>query len=550
MGKKKFIDKKKSATFQLLARDTAAGVLSLDGGPETDRVFVRVDNNPLSFPGFLDEGDDGNQGHSGPIDEPESIFADAPGDTDDQEGFVVVGGLPPLAAAASSRSSRGDHLPDHVRREILALGLPDDGYNYLLHMREIKNAGGGSSYFENPKATLDHLPLDVKAYDASRLRIDSEVRNDEDSNTVYAVASNTRTVKLQKALDPDVLRLLDDSDLSRFGSEDEALEEDFVVKANLPEGEEEHLGEAVGDEDEEYKDVANEDDHLVKGSLLQLEEQDVDPTAEQVGNSKNDLRINEKPRVRRLLDEQFDLLALREYDNDSDSGDEPYMDTEQEMLNSKLHDALKAYALNELELQGKYQVPGDIKKGHQEENRDTDLDDCTEVIRRCAEYAEKYLNESQDEEDVFVEESSDESEGWDCETIVSTYSNLDNHPGRIQAPGNSKKKLPRNFPGDSVPMNNLIALRGKEKLPVDYLPNKRRTADKVKLSVSVSNEKPKRRPLGEESKEEKKERKAAVKEERREARRAKKELKGLYRCEAHRAQKVAAVSGPSSTRIM
>lgn len=43
---------------------------------------------------------------------------------------------------------------------------------------------------------------------------------------------------------------------------------------------------------------------------------------------------------------------------------------------------------------------------------------------------------------------------------------------------------------------------------------------------------------------------AAVKEERREARRAKKEMKGLYRGEAKHAQKVAAVSGPSSIHLM
>lgn len=43
---------------------------------------------------------------------------------------------------------------------------------------------------------------------------------------------------------------------------------------------------------------------------------------------------------------------------------------------------------------------------------------------------------------------------------------------------------------------------------------------------------------------------AAVKEERREARRAKKEMKELYRCEAQRAQKVAAISCPSSIRLM
>lgn len=40
--------------------------------------------------------------------------------------------------------------------------MPDDGYNYLFHLREIRNAGGGSSFYQNPKARLDQLPRDVK----------------------------------------------------------------------------------------------------------------------------------------------------------------------------------------------------------------------------------------------------------------------------------------------------------------------------------------------------------------------------------------------------
>ncbi|GJX63381.1 retrovirus-related pol polyprotein from transposon TNT 1-94 [Tanacetum coccineum] len=49
----------------------------------------------------------------------------------------------------------------------------------------------------------------------------------------------------------------------------------------------------------------------------------------------------------------------------------------------------------------------------------------------------KTKNEN-DKEDVSLEESSDESEGWDCETIITTYSNLDNHPGRLK-PQEEKK---------------------------------------------------------------------------------------------------------------
>lgn len=125
---------------------------------------------------------------------------------------------------------------------------------------------------------------------------------------MHAVALNTRAVKVQKAVDPDVLRLLDDSDLSRFGSDVEDLEEDFVVKANLPEGDEEKTDE-VEQEGEEVVYGRDEEVGVVKDGLLQQQEQE-DAAAEPEQNVKRVLRSDEKPRVRRLLDEQFDLVCF------------------------------------------------------------------------------------------------------------------------------------------------------------------------------------------------------------------------------------------------
>jgi len=120
--KKKFIDKKNSATFQLIARDSSDPSFS-----QSDLVFVRVDNNPVSFPVAED-----------------SVYDDAADDYDDYDGVS------------------GGPLPEDVRKEILELGFPDDGYNYLNHLREIKNTGAGAAFFHNPKFKLQHLPRDVK----------------------------------------------------------------------------------------------------------------------------------------------------------------------------------------------------------------------------------------------------------------------------------------------------------------------------------------------------------------------------------------------------
>ena len=202
-------------------------------------------------------------------------------------------------------------------------------------------------------------------------------------------------------------------------------------------------------------------------------------------------------------------LTLREYDNDSDDEDAGYMSAEDGCLAAKIGDALKPYGLNNLELEHKYRVPGDLENGHQGADVDAELDLSSDVIQKCVQYAEKYCNESEDDKEVvLIEESSDESEGWDCETIVSTYSNLDNHPGKIQAPENLKKRLPKSFPGDSIFKGNVIALRGKEKLPVQFLPHNKRAVEEEKTAVKTSGpDRQKRRPHGEESKEEKKERK-------------------------------------------
>lgn len=151
MGKKKFIDKKKSATFQLFARDFSDPNYS--EGPAGDRVFVRVDNNPYSAADtFFEDQNDAVNGD----DHNKSVFANAEDDYDDDgDGdFEGRGGMKGQGGVAA--------LPDDVRREILELGFPDDGYNYLNHVREIKNTGGGSVYYNNEKAKLDPVPVDVK----------------------------------------------------------------------------------------------------------------------------------------------------------------------------------------------------------------------------------------------------------------------------------------------------------------------------------------------------------------------------------------------------
>ncbi|CAL5415898.1 unnamed protein product [Camellia sinensis] len=279
-NKKKFIKKKQAATFQLLARDSSNP--NYTDGPSGDRVFVRVDNNSYS-PDTVFEGDEDGQFADN---DPNSVFTDAPDDEDDG------GDLRKQIRAAAAV------LPDHIRSEILELGFPNDGYSYLIHLREIKNTGGGSAYYHNSKAKLDQLPLDVKAYDASRVEIPG-VNDDSKEKSIYNVASRTVGVKIQKAVDPEVVALLDDSDLSPFGSDDEDLEEDFVVKARN--GNRARPGITLPVPDPRWLNRNGVD-------VVDFVDAEVRNLLPNAGSTA------EKPSAHRLLDEQFDMAydALRD----------------------------------------------------------------------------------------------------------------------------------------------------------------------------------------------------------------------------------------------
>lgn len=126
----------------------------------------------------------------------------------------------------------------------------------------------------------------MQAYDASKVRVGPSEGELDEGRTMCKVAAKTAPVRrIERAVDPDVARLLDESDASHAGSEDEGLEEDFVIMANRAEGDEE-----VEEEEEEEE---------INGMFSDIEE----------GEEFEDEEDEPKPRLRRLLDEQFDLVS-------------------------------------------------------------------------------------------------------------------------------------------------------------------------------------------------------------------------------------------------
>lgn len=144
----------------------------------------------------------------------------------------------------------------------------------------------------------------------------------------------------------------------------------------------------------------------------------------------------------------------------------------------------------------------------------------------------------------FDEMFKEPDEKWDCETIISTYTNLDNHPSVIDAPVSHKRR--------SVKTQPIIRLDPKTQAPADFMPNASAPA-----SSSIAMDFGSRREVvhssagrnKDESKEEKKARKAAVKEVARERRALKSEMRKAFGAEHVKQDRHATALGTSKVSI-
>lgn len=123
----------------------------------------------------------------------------------------------------------------------------------------------------------------------------------------------------------------------------------------------------------------------------------------------------------------------------------------------------------------------------------------------------------EEEEDILAPYLKEKEKEWDCESIISTYTDTENHPTIIKEDGTKKIKLSQ-----------------KSGLPLNVLPKIEKKIKKEKEEEEVKEKK-------KETKEEKKKRKKEVKEEKRMARIEKKETKKVFKKEETKQQKLIAI---------
>ncbi|XP_028168396.1 protein LTV1 homolog, partial [Ostrinia furnacalis] len=150
---------------------------------------------------------------------------------------------------------------------------------------------------------------------------------------------------------------------------------------------------------------------------------------------------------------------------------------------------------------------------------------------------------SEESEDDLVTMEVEPKEKWDCETILSTYSNLYNHPKLIEEPKKPKKiriNVKTGMPKDVLGNDNKLTIKSLAKFNAQNEDTDsasdddgRTHAESVLSTLSVLSIRPK-----DESAEEKKERKRLLKEYRKERRIEKKANKEAFKEEKKRQEKI------------
>lgn len=364
----------------------------------------------------------------------------------------------------------------------------EDEYDYMQHLREAKEVfeleqvgEGRVSSKQEEQVIRIQLPSTVFASDV------------ETGVGLLNQAAPNRGPKLD--WDPDIVAALDDD--FRFDDPDNQLDDDFMQTANAGENKKEGDERDSDDCDVDSDEANMSDDEMggYPGDQMFMDEE----TRSRFTNYSMSSSVIRRNDGLTLLDDRFEKFYEQFDDTEIGSLDhediEGAVDQNSYMLNTILEE---------------FEKEQDVKK----------LKDV--VDENVGDDVDVNSDEWCDEMDT-VDVDGGPKEKWDCESILSTYSNLYNHPKLIVEPKKEKKielSVRLGIPNES------LQKPGLSRKQIEQANREDRLADKA------STYRPKDETMGE-----KKARKSAIKEERKERRQEKKANKEAFATEKIRLQK-------------
>lgn len=396
----------------------------------------------------------------------------------------------------------------------------DDDYDYLQHLKE---PSGPSELI--PASTF-HSSKDEKeetsVIPSTGIKLPSSVFASDFEEDVGLLNKAAPVSGPRLDFDPDIVAALDDD--FDFDNPDNLLEDDFILQANKPTGEERmDIQKCESEDGSEWEDV---DDEKGSGS-----DDDYD-TAGLV--SDDDMAAPGKPPTpmeKHLFWDEETKSRFTEYSMTSSvmrRNEQLTLHDERFEKFYEQYDDVEIGALDNAELEGSVQVDSNRLQEVLNDYYKEKAENCVKLNTlepfEDQDLPVNELDESEEEEiiTVVLEEAK---EKWDCESICSTYSNLYNHPQLIKYQPKPKQ----------------IHLSSKTGIPLNVLPKKGLTAKQVeRMQMINGSDLPKvsTQPRSKnESKEDKRARKQAIKEERKERRVEKKANKLAFKLEKRRQEK-------------
>ncbi|XP_026700344.1 protein LTV1 homolog, partial [Athene cunicularia] len=395
----------------------------------------------------------------------------------------------------------------------------DDDYDYLQHLKE---ASGPSELVPSVRGQQSrivvtnegHIEDEIQRVPAPSIKLPSSVFATEFEEDVGLLNKAAPVSGPRLDFDPDIVAALDDD--FDFDNPENILEDDFVLQANEPQ-----KGRSDAEDEDEWEDVEDDSDENDScnndkdcGSEGPLSDDGV------YGQTKEFLFMQEETRSRfteysmtssvmrrneqlTLLDDRFEKF-FEQFDEDEigalDNVElEGYINTDNARLQEVLNDYYKEKAKN--------CVKPDA------------LEPCEDLDSPVNEQSEE------EKEEIVAVVFEEPKEKWDCESILSTYSNLYNHPTLIKEPSKPKP----------------IKISQKTGIPLHILPQRGLTAKQTERMQMINGSDLPRastQPRSkDESKEDRKARKQAIKEERKERRMEKKANKVVFKLEKTRQEK-------------
>ncbi|XP_060096510.1 protein LTV1 homolog [Heteronotia binoei] len=405
----------------------------------------------------------------------------------------------------------------------------DDDYDYLQHLKEASGMPElVPSSMQSQQGRIivtkeGEVEEEIQHIPTPTINLPSSVFASEFEEDVGLLNKAAPVSGPRLDFDPDIVAALDDD--FDFDDPNNLLEDDFILNANKPgsiEQEKEGYWESKSGDEDEWEDM--EEDEMDGKNICSDGESEgpLSDDNEIGGEMKEFLFMQEETKSRfteysmtssvikrneqlTLLDERFEKFFEQFDDDEIGALDNAELEGFIESDSARLQEVLNDY--------------------YKEKAKDCVKLDDLEIAEDSELFLNKIEKADEEQEEVVTLIIEEPKEKWDCESILSTYSTLYNHPKLIEVPQKPKP----------------IKVSHKTGILLDVLPKRGLTAKQVECMQMINDSdlprvSTKPRPKNE-SKEDHKARKQAIKEERKERRIEKKANKIAFKHEKTRQQK-------------